>query len=188
MEPDAAIIGNVLSDDVALGNDHVAPDNSARADVPVTRDNAVTRDTSLLSQSRLGIDLMAELHNKYSLDPTYQSILARPKEFRNFEVDGHLIYLKDKDKRVLCIPKVQIQGRSTCEIVISEAHSMLAHLGPSKTLDYLRDHMWWKDMVPDVKSFCETCHTCKTSKPSNQKPYGLLNPLSVPSYPLEWIS
>ena len=64
---------------------------------------------------------------------------------------------------------------------------MLAHLGASKTLDYLRDHVWWKDMVLDVWAFCETCHTCKISKPSNQKLYGLLNPLSVPSYPWESI-
>lgn len=42
-------------------------------------------------------------------------------------------------------------------------------------------------MVSDVKAFCETCRTCKNSKPSNQKPYGLLNPLSVPSYPWESI-
>ena len=41
------------------------------------------------------------------------------------------------------------------------------------------------DMVSDIKAFCEMCHTCKTSKPSNQKPYGLLNPLSVPTYPWE---
>ena len=64
---------------------------------------------------------------------------------------------------------------------------MLAHLGAGKTLDYLRDHVWWKDMVSDVREFCKTCHTCKISKPSNQKPYGLLNPLSVPSYPWESI-
>lgn len=82
-------------------------------------------------------------------------------------------------------PKVLIQGRSAREIVISEAHSMLAHLGANKTLDYLRDHVWWKDMVSDVRAFCDTCHTCKISKPNNQKPYGLLNLLSVPSYPWE---
>ena len=40
-------------------------------------------------------------------------------------------------------------------------------------------------MISDVKAFCETCHTCKTSKPNNQKPYGLLNPLPVPTYPWE---
>ena len=64
---------------------------------------------------------------------------------------------------------------------------MLAHLGTAKTLDYLQDHVWWKDMVADTKSYCEMCHTCKLSKPSNQKPYGLLNLLSLPSYPWESI-
>ena len=97
-----------------------------------------------------------------------------------------LIYSKN-DKRVLCIPKVLINGRSAREIVISEAHSILAHLGLNKTLDYLKDYIWWKDLASDVKAYCETCHTCKTSKPSNQKPYGLLNPLSVPTYPWESI-
>ena len=57
--------------------------------------------------------------------------------------------------------------------------------GTNKTIRYLRDHTWWKDMISDVKAFCETCHTCKTSKPNNQKPYGLLNPLPVPTYPWE---
>ena len=51
----------------------------------------------------------------------------------------------------------------------------------------MRDHVWWKDMVSDVKAYCETCHTCKTSKPGNQKLYGLLNLLSVPTYPWESI-
>ena len=91
---------------------------------------------------------------------------------------------------MLCIPKVLIQGRNACKIFISEAHSMLAHLGPSKMLDYLWDKVWWKDMVTNVKAvkaFCETCHTCRMSKPSNQKLFGLLNALAVLSYPWESI-
>ena len=42
-------------------------------------------------------------------------------------------------------------------------------------------------MVADTKAFCETCTTCKRSKPNNQKPYSLLNPLVVPSEPWESI-
>ena len=42
-------------------------------------------------------------------------------------------------------------------------------------------------MISDTKAFCDTCMTCKRSKPSNQKPYGLLNPLKIPSYPWESI-
>ena len=79
------------------------------------------------------------------------------------------------------------EGRSVHEIVISNAYSMLAYFGINKALAYLQDHVWWKDMVSDVKSYCESCHTCKMSKPDNQKPYGLLNLLQVPSYPWEAI-
>ncbi len=42
-------------------------------------------------------------------------------------------------------------------------------------------------MNTDIHQYCESCKTCKRSKPSNQKPYGLLNPLDVPSYPWESI-
>ena len=128
----------------------------------------ITNDTpnegKLLTQDNLGIDLLAELRGKYAEDQFFQVILDRPKEFRNFEIDNELVYLKENDTRVLCVPKVLVQGRSAREIIISEAHSMLAHLGANKTLDYLRDHVWWKDMVAEVKAFCETCHTCKTSQ------------------------
>ena len=142
---------------------------------------------SLLAKGRMDIDMRSELQGRYREDPFFQKILDKPKEFRNFENKEQLTYLKKDDKRVLCIPNVLINGRSAREIVISEAHSMLAHLGSNKTLDYLKDYVWWKDLASDVKAYCETCHTCKTSKPSNQKPYGLLNPLSVPTYPWESI-
>ena len=42
-------------------------------------------------------------------------------------------------------------------------------------------------MVSDVQAYCNSCMTCKWSKPNNQKPYGLLNPLAVPSKPWEAI-
>jgi len=141
----------------------------------------------LLTTSLGGIDIIEEIWNKYQLDKFYAKIVEKPKEFRNFEVDNGLIYLKERNKRVLCIPKINIQDRNAREIVISEAHSLLAHLGASKTLDYLRDQVWWKDMVKDTQAFCETCVTCKRSKPNNQKPYGLLNPLPIPGNPWELI-
>src|SRR5262245_58477619 len=81
---------------------------------------------------------------------------------------------------MLCVPRVTIEGRSTQEIMIAHAHSLLAHLGSSKTLAYLRDYVWWKTMVADTQKFCDSCITCKRSKPNNQRPYGLLNPLPVP--------
>jgi hypothetical protein len=146
-------------------------------------------DASLVTmlESDNGIELLKELKGSYQNDPTFKTIIEKPKEFRNFETKDGLIYLKLAGKKLLCIPKAMIKDRSVHEIIISEAHSTLAHLGANKTLSYLRDHVWWKDMVSDTKAYCETCTTCKRSKPNNQKPYGLLNPLAVPSEPWESI-
>ena len=141
----------------------------------------------LVSSSQEGIDLLSELCKNYDKDPFFELILKKPSEHQNFEVENGLVYLKKKESWLLCIPKVLINGHSAWEIVISKAHSLLAHLRASKTLDYLRDQCWWKDMVSDTKSFCEKCMTCKHSKPSNQKPYGLLNPLPIPGNPWESI-
>ena len=71
---------------------------------------------SLLTKSSLGIDLLSEIRGKYSHDPFFQVILEQPKDFRNFEEKDQLIYLKEHEKRVLCIPKILIQGRNTREL------------------------------------------------------------------------
>ena len=42
-------------------------------------------------------------------------------------------------------------------------------------------------MVADTQAYCGTCITCKKSKPDNHKPYGLLNPLAIPTEPWESI-
>ncbi|KAJ3790075.1 hypothetical protein GGU10DRAFT_247934, partial [Lentinula aff. detonsa] len=91
-----------------------------------------------------GIDLETKIRNQYGSDRFFKTILDRPKDYRNFEVLEGLIYLNLDDRKVLGIPDVVIQGRRARELVIDEAHSLLAHLGYSKTLAYLRDHVWWK--------------------------------------------
>lgn len=88
---------------------------------------------------------------------------------------------------LLCIPDCKMDGCSAQEVVISHSHSILAHLGLRQTLVYLRDHVWWKKMTHNVQAYIDSCATCKHSKPSNQKPYGLLNPLAPPSSPWEAI-
>ncbi|KAJ3529364.1 hypothetical protein NMY22_g9024 [Coprinellus aureogranulatus] len=134
-----------------------------------------------------GVDFLAAIRRLYPDDPVFRSVIEKPDEFDNFRVENGLVYLRDRGRHLLCIPKGNIGQRSAREIVISEAHSILAHLGAAKTSAYLRDHVYWKDLVSNVKAFCETCHTCRMNKPDNQRPYGLLNPLSLPTYPWETI-
>jgi hypothetical protein len=142
---------------------------------------------NVISEDTPGFDFPHCLRDRYSEDQFFDNIIKAPKEFRNFVIEDGLIYLQEDYHKVLCIPKILIEGRRAQEIVITHAHSILAHLGSFKTMTYLRDHVWWANMSRDVKNYCASCVTCWQSKPSNQKPYGLLNPLQVPTRPWEAI-
>lgn len=124
---------------------------------------------------------------QYNSDPFFKLVLENPKNYKNFVVKGELIFLSTEEKNTLCLPNVKHNGKGVRELVIEEAHSLLAHLGSKKTLTYIREHVWWKEMVNDVESFCKSCATCARSKPSNQKPYGLLSTLQPPARPWDSI-
>ncbi|KAJ8481441.1 hypothetical protein ONZ45_g15313 [Pleurotus djamor] len=100
-----------------------------------------------------GLDIPASLLSRYGEDKFFQAIIEDPRSHKNFEYNNGLLYLKTKDRTALCIPHIKVGGRNIREIIISEAHSLLAHLGASKTIAYLRDHVWWKDLVKDTQAF-----------------------------------
>ena len=132
--------------------------------------------------------LLQQIKGKYIRDPFYKKILDSPRDFKNFEAtnDGY-IRLKLNDRKVLCILNIQEGKRCLQETIIDQAHSLLAHLGPKKTLTYLREYVWWESMSPDMQAFCNSCATCQKSKPPMQKPLGLLNPSTISSKPWDAI-
>lgn len=143
--------------------------------------------TEIISYGDPNSDIHEAILNRYQEDPFFSKILDSPGTFKNFEVSNGRIYMRNKGKRTLCIPDISLKDRRIRELVISHAHSILAHLGPFKTLLYLRENVWWKSMSNDVQAFCESCPTCQVAKPSNQQPYGLLETLEVPMRPWETI-
>ncbi|KZT28187.1 hypothetical protein NEOLEDRAFT_1059010, partial [Neolentinus lepideus HHB14362 ss-1] len=90
------------------------------------------------------ISLEVAIRNRYKEDPWFKQILEHSREYKNFDITEGLVYLRSDEHRLLCIPDIRVNGRSAREIVISHAHSLLAHLGYHKTLEFLRDHVWWK--------------------------------------------
>jgi hypothetical protein len=61
--------------------------------------------------------------------------------YRNFEEQDGYIRLKTKERSAICVPDILIDGRKAQECLITQAHSVLAHLGTLKTLAYLHDHV-----------------------------------------------
>ena len=132
-------------------------------------------------------DILSWIKGQYEQDSFFKLILDNLDHYRNFDEQDGYVRLRSKERTALCIPNILIEGRSVRERLIEQAHSVLAHLGTHKTLAYLRNHLWWKDMAMDVRKYCESCMPCKRSKPSNQKPYGLLHSPDIPMRPWESI-
>lgn len=131
--------------------------------------------------------LLPHIKRRYGSDPMLSAVVQDPSSYRNFAVRDGYVFLRSNQREMLCVPNVIVDGRSIREQLINQAHSVLAHLGATKTLAYLREYVWWKDIVRDTTAFCDSCATCKRTKPSNQYPLGRLHTLSVPSRPWQRI-
>ena len=156
------------------------PEMNTTLDESATTENE-TRRPALITYPH-DEHLLQEAKGRYKEDSFFEKILETPRAFKNFSLtsDG-FIHLKLHDRTMICIPDIRIGERTLQEMIIDQVHLLLAHLGSKKMLSYLREYVWWDTMVHDVAAFCTLCTTCQWSKPPNQKPYGLLNLLSVPS-------
>lgn len=143
--------------------------------------------TEVISEGNPTIQLPDDMRGKYGNDAFSAKILENPTHFRNFEVDDGLVFLKRDNHKMLCIPNIKLGTWSVREIIINHAHSILAHLDARKTMYYIRENVWWPEMIKEVTEFCRSCSVCATSKSSTQLPMGLLRTLEIPRRPWQAI-
>jgi len=128
--------------------------------------------------------ILSDIKRGYEKDPLCAKVLASVEQYRNFKIIDDLLYTRNRtDISVLCIPSVVQNKRRLTEIVITQAHEVLGHLGPQKTADYVRCHYWWSRIGQDVEQYCKTCPICQMTKSSTQKVPGLLHSLPIPTRP-----
>ena len=95
----------------------------------------------VLLESAAGIDLFKIIKGRYIEDKVFKSVIGKPRDFRNFKLKDDLLYITLAGKELLCIPKILFNGRSIQEIILSEAHSMLAYLECSKSVTVKYEHV-----------------------------------------------
>jgi hypothetical protein len=66
--------------------------------------------------------------------------------------------------------------------ILQEAHDSKpgGHFGAQRTEALIARDVYCKGMSQDIKRYVRGCAACHRAKPTNQKPYGLLQPLEVP--------
>ena len=165
-------------------------------------DEVSTEDASLKDEGRptrsspsmistagdIGMQLPSGFRGRYSEDSYFRKIVSSPSDHPLFEYSDGLLYKKQGDTYLLCVPDILSGSRRVREILIRHTHSILAHLGYRKTLDALRAEVWWPEMVADTEAYCRTCGICATTKSVPAKPMGMLRPLPVPRRPWQYIA
>ena len=147
-----------------------------------------TKDKNPLVKLEQSSEFLTQLRDGYKSDVTLSKVINALPHFKDYWLEEGLLYKKSRTgKPVMCVPNARLNKRRIQEMLISESHGILGHLGPDHTIAHLRQWFWWSTLVRDTNAFCDTCGRCQVAKHSNQKPTGLLHSLPLPSRPWESI-
>ena len=75
-------------------------------------------------------------------------------------------------------------------MILQESHDIpiSGHLGIDKTYQTVRNSYIWRGLKKDVHDFITSCDQCQRNKGTNKHPYGLLQPLPIPTRKWESVS
>ncbi len=125
-------------------------------------------------------DLITRLRAAYADDSYWNSVreeLNSENSRKDYYFYDGLIY-RTEDNR-LCLPNnVQILND-----VLDTVHDspLAGHLGVDKTIRRFNENYFMFNCVSRIKDYVRSCDSCQKVKASNQKPFGLLQPLEIPS-------
>jgi hypothetical protein len=128
--------------------------------------------------------------------PIVKSLSAgHTDEYPSFRLVDDVLFMEDAGGWRLVVPKGRTvdpdlaeQSPTFREAVIQHSHEALGHLGPAKTLSYLRRWFYWPQSHKDVFDYCRACEPCARGKSPTAAPFGLLHPLKTPPRPWSWIA
>jgi hypothetical protein len=96
-------------------------------------------------------------------------------------MDDLLYTYNHAGESVLCIPLIIQKKQWLTKVIIMQAHEVLEHLRPQKTVEYIWCHYWWPRVGQDVEHYYKMCPICQMMKTSTQKVPGLLYSLPIPT-------
>lgn len=119
------------------------------------------------------VDLDDEAFNHPDYEALKSPALKDPDRLPDLQVRGNRLYIRkrhrgselspDKTCWKLWIPKILTNS------IIKSYHNppLSSHSGMRKTLDKIKRHYFWPNMVPEVRNFVRKCEVCKECKAPN---------------------
>ncbi|KAJ0907443.1 putative nucleotidyltransferase, Ribonuclease H [Helianthus annuus] len=150
------------------GKENTVADALSRVDLPTML--ALSHPTALW---------LNEIRNYFATDPAgqrlVQQLISEPSVFPHHSVRDGLVFLKGR----IMVPPVTSIRRD----LLAEFHSSTlgGHSGIHATFKRLSTSFTWLGMKRDVTKCIKECSVCQAIKSPAHKPYGLLQPLPIPS-------
>lgn len=124
-----------------------------------------------------------QVRDYYASSTRGQAFLSRlrdnPTSLPSHTIQDGLVYLNGK----LVIPPITALKNS----LLHEFHASTlgGHSGVNATERRIAATFSWPSLKQEVTKFVHECEVCQTTKPNNHRPYGLLQPLPIPSHSWE---
>jgi len=124
--------------------------------------------------------LIREIKEAIPRDSFAKTVMASLEEHPSFELDEGLLYFEGL---------VYVPSRVR-ELVMQRYHDgpLMGHPGVTKMLQILGAGYFFPKMRTAIEDFVRRCSICRRSKHDRHAPYGLLQPLQVPTKPWQAIA
>ncbi|BHF71978.1 hypothetical protein SprV_0401504000 [Sparganum proliferum] len=102
------------------------------------------------------------------------------RQWPRLHIDEDILLIKDESTET---NRVVVPG-SLVQVVLTDLHNELGHVGQAKTEAATRQRFWWPHLREHVATFCNTCTTCAKFKAPRQLPRAPLQPMHT-SFPFQ---
>ena len=82
------------------------------------------------------------IKGRYSKDKFFTPILTNPDKFTNFVIKDGLVFLTSEEAERVAVPDILVNSQRVREVLIGQAHSILAHLRDEKMMTHMCDQVW----------------------------------------------
>ena len=161
----------------------------------------LARDVHRLA--RLGVRLFDSAEGSIGVQSSSESSLVSEVKEKQY-LDASLVRLKEsvKDQKVEVFSQggdgvLRLQGRlcdpnvdDLRQRIMAETHGVRYSIHPGATKMYrdLREIYWWSGMKKDIAAFVAKCATCQQVKVEHQRPGGMMQEFSIPTWKWEEIN
>ena len=86
--------------------------------------------------------------------------------------------------------RIHVESEEDILNILKSRHDspMAGHLGRARTYELISREFFWPTMRKDIYNYVDACDICQRTKSPRHKPFGLLQPLPIPSRPWSSIS